>query len=126
MTASYYESLGQEAHRPDILLRNTFFGLKDYYDYLKLAGENADKTRLRLAWEVRDQPERREGAEGGGWVQLTDPEVGAKVGDQTCLSDLLRWFGPARQEAGARSPRPVMTRRYRRRWHPRGLQCPRT
>lgn len=75
MALLHYQSLG--VRRPDILMRNAFFGLKTFYDFLCRTKDymESDAAVKRLAWkpgvasDVDDVDRVR-----GVWVQLEEPK----------------------------------------------------
>ncbi len=75
MALLYYHNLG--LRRPDILMRNVFFGLKTYYDFLrKTQGYmESDAAVKRLAWRSDHSAETGEGAASNPvWVVLEEPK----------------------------------------------------
>ncbi len=83
MALLHYENLG--VHRPDVLMRLAFSGLRDFYEYLKhtIAHlENADAV-LRLAWRRASSPKGFRGETHGVWVELREPEDRPDEPDRT-------------------------------------------
>lgn len=74
MAQLYYENLG--VHRPDVLLRRTFSGLKVFHSFLSRTKRYLEDSMLRLAWEpgVAPDPKRRTKQPDGVWVRLTEPK----------------------------------------------------
>lgn len=75
MAQLYYENLG--VHRPDVLLRRTFSGLKVFHDFLSRTKRYLEEVAvLRLAWEpgVAPDPRGRSKRVDGVWVRLKEPE----------------------------------------------------
>lgn len=73
---AYLSYAALEPHRPDILMKNTFFGLKAPYDFLtgaKKRMENAD-TLPRADW-TPEKP-RKGDRRPGVWVSLSQPGGG--------------------------------------------------
>ena len=51
MAMLHYQNLG--VHRPDILMKNVFFGLRTFYDFLSRTKDymESDAAVKRLAWK---------------------------------------------------------------------------
>ena len=77
MALLHYWNLG--VHRPDILMKNTFYGLQIFYEFLRRTRDylNSDAAVKRLAWCLGEPPANGNGAgqaeTGGAWVELTEP-----------------------------------------------------
>lgn len=82
MAQLHYENLTE--HRPDVLMRNTFYGLKDFYDFLKRSKDylESEASVKRLAWEPikvettapQNSKKKDKGKTIGYWVQLVEPK----------------------------------------------------
>ena len=57
MALLHYWNLG--LHRPDIVMRNSFYGLRDFYEFLKRTEDymKSPEAVLRLAWKLGEPPE---------------------------------------------------------------------
>lgn len=76
MSLLLYENLPIR-HRPDILLKNTVFGLEDYYCFLERNKKylESPKAVKRLEWEkITEFEEDFPVPEKGVWVQLLEPQ----------------------------------------------------
>lgn len=84
MALLHYQNL--DVRRPDILMKNAFFGLKTFYDFLSRtkAYMESDAAVKRLAWRSGTAPEGDD-ANGriGIWVQLEEPRDRPNEPDST-------------------------------------------
>ena len=73
MALLHYQNLN--VRRPDILMKNAFFGLKTFYDFLRRTKDymESDAAVKRLAWKTGVPPDDDD-AERGVWVQLEEPK----------------------------------------------------
>lgn len=83
MALLHYENLG--VHRPDVLLRLTFNGLRDFYEYLKrtLDHLNSESVVLRLSWARAPAPDDFDGGPDGFWIELKEPDDRPNEPDRT-------------------------------------------
>lgn len=78
MALLYYQNLGVK--RPDIMMKSAFYGLKDFYDFLKRTKSymDSDAAVMRLAWEPSWGPEDEDSEptleRKGYWIQLKEPK----------------------------------------------------
>lgn len=75
MALLHYHNLG--CHRPDVLMRKAFFGMRAFYDFLSRtkAYMESDAAVKRLAWTQSAPPDRADAEEiSGVWVQLEEPK----------------------------------------------------
>ena len=74
MALLHYNNL--DVARPDILLKNVFFGLKTFHDFLRRTKDylESDAAVQRLAWKPGTPPEDdQSGSPRGVWIQLEEP-----------------------------------------------------
>ena len=78
MALLHYWNLG--VHRPDVLMKNTFYGLRIFYEFLRRTREylNSDAAVKRLAWHPGEPPANGGNGAGrtetaGTWIELTEP-----------------------------------------------------
>ncbi len=77
MALLHYQNL--TAHRPDVLMKKAFFGLKTFYDFLQKTKKymESDAAVKRLAWKEGSSPIEENGDDNqtcdGVWIQLTEP-----------------------------------------------------
>lgn len=75
MALLHYQNL--DVRRPDILMKNAFFGLKTFYDFLRRTKDylECDAAVKRLAWRPGIPPDDDEAERARGvWVQLEEPK----------------------------------------------------
>lgn len=81
-----------EPHRPDILMRHTFYGLKDFYEALQKCKNylESDAAVKQLAWqpairteETTEQEQKVDETPTGYWIQLTAPPASPNEPDAT-------------------------------------------
>ena len=77
MAQLHYENLTE--HRPDVLMRQTFYGLKDFYDFLKRSKDylESESSVKRLSWEPvnnNDDDNTPTKQNDGYWIQLVEPK----------------------------------------------------
>jgi len=117
MGLSFYEALGDGVHRPDILLKQTLFGLGDYYRYLDRARRNLRDRELRLAWKRAEKPEDWENGGDGCWIELVEREDAPNEPERTFqafLDESISYLEPDPITQG-QSPAQSANRRRRRR-----------
>ncbi len=75
MAQLHYQNL--DVHRPDILMKQVFYGLKTFYDFLQRTKKymESDVAVKRLAWRegLRPEEEQEDDKSFGFWVQLEEP-----------------------------------------------------
>ena len=75
MALLHYKNL--DVRRPDILMKNAFFGLKTFYDFLRRTKDymESDAGVKRLAWKPGVAPDDDDAEWARGvWVQLEEPK----------------------------------------------------
>jgi hypothetical protein len=76
MAQLHFENLTN--HCPDVLMRNTFYGLKDFFEFLKRSKNylESEASVKRLAWEPVSFNNKKslEKQTTGYWVQLVEPK----------------------------------------------------
>jgi hypothetical protein len=75
MALLHYQNL--DVRRPDILMKNAFFGLKTFYDFLRRTKDymESDAAVKRLAWRPGVPPDDDDAERTRGvWVQLEEPK----------------------------------------------------
>lgn len=75
-----------EAHRPDVLMKRVFYGLKPFYQFLKRTKKylESDEAVRRIRWKPAEDRKRRRAAtraSDGVWVQLVEPPKGSSAKD---------------------------------------------
>lgn len=74
MALLHYNNL--DVARPDILLKNAFYGLKTFHDFLRRTKDymESDAAVKRLAWKAGTLPDDDQtGSPRGFWIQLEEP-----------------------------------------------------
>ncbi|TDP83792.1 AAA domain-containing protein [Aquabacterium commune] len=74
MALLHYNNL--DVARPDILLKNAFYGLKTFHDFLRRTKDymEGDAAVKRLAWKAGTPPDDDQtGSPRGFWIQLEEP-----------------------------------------------------
>lgn len=99
MALLYYQNLGLDVHRPDILMSMTVSGLSDFYQYLERFKKylESDAAVLRVAWEECSPPcvatwknGGNKAGDSGYWVKLDFAESeDVEVAQQTFFDDDL-------------------------------------
>jgi len=74
MALLHYQNLTD--HRPDMLMRKTFDGMKNFYSFLKRTRDylESDASVKRLAWKPVESDGSNNKKEDGYWIQLTEPD----------------------------------------------------
>lgn len=84
MALLHYRNLG--VRRPDILMKNAFFGLKTFYDFLRRTKDHmeSDAAVKRLAWKSGVPPDDDDADRVRGfWIQLEEPKDRPNEPDST-------------------------------------------
>jgi RecA/RadA recombinase len=84
MALLHYNNL--DAARPDILLKNVFYGLKTFYDFLRRTKDymESDAAVKRLAWKTGTPPDDDQTDRARGfWIQLEEPSDRPNEPDST-------------------------------------------
>jgi len=75
MALLHYKNLG--VSRPDLLMKQAFFGLKTFYDFLRRTRDymESEAAVRRLAWQPGHPPDdNRAEHPDGVWIQLVEPD----------------------------------------------------
>lgn len=74
MALLHYQNITD--HRPDVLMKKTFYGMRIFYDFLDRAKKHleSDKAVKRLGWKPVEKIEKAKLGDTGYWIQLIEPE----------------------------------------------------
>lgn len=74
MALLYYQNL--QHHRPDVLMRRVFHGLKDFNEFLQVSEKHlsSDHAVKRLGWAAAFRPDGLDDNPAGFWISLEPPE----------------------------------------------------